>query len=175
MLVKSGSTRLPSKNTLDFKGKPMFQWNLEKCLRVFGEVYVSSDSNSILSISEEMGAVPIKRPIELCGDTPNIPVYKHAFDYMKNPTGFIAVQANSPTIKTSIISMAKSIMDKWGVQEIMTCDENFKIYGSLWGLSKSKLMDYKDFYHPHPEVLIVDNSIDVHTIEDFNKALINYE
>src|SRR3990167_821307 len=87
ILAKSQSSRLTSKNILDFHGKPMFLVNVEKCLRVFDDVYVSSDSEEILKITKDAGAKPILRGVELCGDTPNIPVYRHAIEQMGDVDG----------------------------------------------------------------------------------------
>src|SRR5450631_92898 len=100
--VKRESGRLVNKNWRDFAGKPMFQWNLEKALRLFSEVYVSSDHYFILNRAEELGAIPILRPDTLLGETPNISFYKHAQETMAADV-IVAIQANSPTIDIEVI------------------------------------------------------------------------
>ena len=55
-------------------------------------------------------------------------------------------------------------------QEIMTMHEDRTIFGSIWALSRQRLENYKDFYSPKPEVLLLDKSIDIHTWEDFQNA-----
>ena len=143
--------------------------NVRKCLELFKYVYVSSDDLKILTEAQSVGAIPILRGESLCGDTPNIPVYKHALTFMANPKYLVAVQANSPTIKPEIIKkVAKKL--RWN-KEVMTCDENKKIYGSVWGLKVSKLKNYGDPYGPKPSLLIFDPSTDIHTEEDYKKAL----
>jgi CMP-N-acetylneuraminic acid synthetase len=137
---------------------------------LFDEVYVSSDSAWILDQAEQAGAIPIKRGLELCGDTPNIPVYQHALEHMKNVSGIVAVQANSPTVSINTIGLVKRIMEM-GADEVMTCDEHHKIYGSVWAIRLDRLKNYGDPYKPTPSVLVVDNSIDVHTEEDYNLAV----
>lgn len=149
----------------------MFVWNLQKCLQIFTRTYVSSDSDHILEIAEDMGAIPIKRPLQLCGDTPNIPVYRHALDYMNGVEKIFAIQANSPTLKNSTIYQAKSIMERFKLNELMTCHKGGKIYGSIWALTRERLLDYQDFYNPVPDVLVLDTSVDIHTQEDLEKAL----
>jgi CMP-2-keto-3-deoxyoctulosonic acid synthetase len=148
----------------------MFLWNVEKCLKIFSRTFVSSDDDWILEEAENVGAIPIKRPIELCGDTPNIPVYKHALQFMNGVDGIVAVQANSPTIDSRLIIKAKQLLEM-GFLEIMTQHENGKIYGSVWALERNRLLSYVNPYNPKPEYLIRDKSIDVHTREDLNKAL----
>ena len=173
ILAKSQSSRLTSKNILDFHGKPMFLVNVEKCLRVFDDVYVSSDSEEILKITKDAGAKPILRGVELCGDTPNIPVYRHAIEQMGDVDGIVAVQANSPTIPAEIIRRTKKYMEE-GVEEIMTAHDDGTLYGSVWAISKKRLEKYKDFYKPEPLLLIFDDSIDIHTSQDYEKALKRY-
>ena len=135
-------------------------------------MYVSSDSKEILELAESIGAIPILRGKELCGDTPNIPVYQDALRHMGDVDGIIAVQANSPTISISIIGLVKRIMGM-GIDEVMTCHEGYSIYGSVWALSSFRLKNYpeEDIYHPKPNVLIVDKSVDIHTLEDYKLAL----
>ncbi len=169
MLVKRDSKRLPNKNTLDFHGKPMFVVNLEKCLKIFDEVYVSSDCNDILKVAEDRGAIAIKRPKELCGDVPNIPVYRHAMNSM-DCDAFVAVQANSPGIKPKTIATMKEFLEE-GYNEVMTGHDDGSIYGSAWGLTKDKLKRYGNFYKPKPDLIYYDGSVDIHTLEDYNKAL----
>jgi len=170
ILAKSDSERLANKNRLDFNGQPMFLINTRKCLNIFSRVYVSSDDPWILGEAEEIGAIPIKRPKELCGDTPNIPVYQHALQFMNGLNGIVAVQANSPTINSKLIVITKYLMEH-GFKEIMTCHKDYSIYGSIWALSYWRLKNYDDPYKPKPEVLIYDPSIDIHTNEDYKKAL----
>jgi CMP-N-acetylneuraminic acid synthetase len=181
MLVKESSRRLFGKNTKDFKGKPMFLWNLEKCLTVFDEVYVSSDSYSILQLAVMNGAKGIHRDKALCGDTPDIPVFQHAIKNMDEDVGgIVAVHANNPTIERNLIAMVKKCLDM-GVPEVMTChpmskSKDYKkqsnhVYGSVRGMLRDRLENYGDPYHPNPEMLIVDNSLEIETLRDYNKLV----
>jgi CMP-N-acetylneuraminic acid synthetase len=179
ILAKGDSKRLPRKNFKKIAGKPMFVWNLEKCLEVFDEVYVSSENEYVLEIARANRAKTIVRLKRLCGETPNIPVYKHALREAGYPDAIVAVQACSPTIDKNLIKRAKKVMES-GCQEMMTCyparylkdyyDQSFKIYGSIWGITKKRLIEYENYYLPRPEVLLVDDSKDIHTKEDFNQV-----
>jgi CMP-N-acetylneuraminic acid synthetase len=158
----------------------MFLWNVERCLRIFDRVYVSSDGDEILNLASGAGAIPIKRTLELCGDVPNIPVYQHAHGLMGDVAGIVAVQANSPTLQHTTISIVKELLER-GLSEVMTChqmthgsnyhQQHNKVYGSVWGMSADRLLFYPDPFHPNPEALVVDNSIDIETKEDFDEAL----
>lgn len=157
----------------------MLQWNLEKCLKIFERVYVSSDSDKILAFAYGLGAIPIKRDKELCGDVPDIPVFQHAAERISDLAGIVAVHVDTPGVEASLIKRAKELIET-GVQEVMTCreitrtdsyhDQHHKIYGSIRGLSYDRLMNYEDPYKPNPEVLLVDTSIEIETPESFARA-----
>ena len=150
----------------------MFLENTIKCKKVFGDsVYVSSDSKKILDQAIKVGAIPILRGENLCGDTPNIPVYQHALKVMPDDVqGIVAVQANSPTIDIEIIKEIKKLMEE-GKKEVMTMHEDGTIYGSVWAISKNKLLNYGDPYKPQPEIKILDTSVDIHNQEDYNMVI----
>lgn len=148
----------------------MWKVNTRKCLALFDKVFVSSDGIELLHEAWEMGAVPIERGPELCGEVPNIPVYQHALERMGNADSIVAVQANSPNVAAQLIEVAKIMMES-GVPELMTCHKDYSIYGSIWGIGASKLRNYGDPYKPKPWALLVDNSIDIHTEEDYLEAL----
>lgn len=175
LLVKSDSGRLRDKNTLMFHGKPMFLWNVEKCVDIFDKVYVSSDDDDILDWADSRGAIAIKRPKELCGDTPNIPVYKHAIEFMGDVDAIVAVQANSPTVNSGIIEKIKMAMEIYS--EAMTVLQNKRIYGSVWGITRDRLKSYttnQSYYDPQPDYTIYDPSIDIHNKADYELALRQY-
>ena len=148
----------------------MFVVNLKKCKQIFDKVYVSTDSPKIAIIARRYKAEIILRGPKLCGDTPNIPVYRHALKKIGNCRAIIAVQANSPTIKPATIEIVKSLMEN-NYQEVMTCDKDLNIYGSVWALTPKRLKKYGNPFKPKPEVLIQDPSIDIHTLENYQDAL----
>ena len=147
----------------------MWQTNAKKLLSLVSKVYISSDSQFILDEAEAMGCIGILRSERLCGDTPNIDVYQHASTFMEGDK-FIAVQANSPTIDINTIIMTKKLLEM-GVDEVMTCHEDYSLYGSVWAMTMKRLEDYKDAYKPTPEVLIKDLSVDIHTRRDYLRAI----
>jgi len=148
----------------------MFLWNVEKCLKIFSRVYVSSDDKWILGEVEWAGAIPIKRPVELCGEVPNITVYQHAIKFMNGVDGIVAVQANSPTIPSKLIREVERFLEL-GVKEVISSHPDGTKYGSIWGMTIKRLKNYPDPYNPRPDITIKDWSVDIHTNEDLLKAL----
>jgi CMP-N-acetylneuraminic acid synthetase len=67
--ARGGSKRLPRKNILPFRGKPLIAWTIEAALKtgLFKHVLVSTDDPEIAAISKETGAeVPFLR--DACAD-----------------------------------------------------------------------------------------------------------
>jgi pseudaminic acid cytidylyltransferase len=56
--ARGGSKRLPRKNIIDFKGRPIICWTIESALKsgVFDEVIVSTEDDEIASIALKCGA-----------------------------------------------------------------------------------------------------------------------
>lgn len=172
LLIKSKSERLFNKNWRIYKGKPMYQWNLEKCLLVFNKVYVSTDSKPIIENSERMGAIGVMRPPDLLSAA-NIPCYQHAMEVMKSDA-FVAVQANSPETGIRLIKYAKDLL-QLGHEEVKSCHLDGTDYGSIWGMTYNRLQNYPDPLNASPSYWIKDYSVDIHNIDDLYSSFDNYK
>jgi len=168
--AKKHSNRLYGKGWRDFGGKPVFQWNVEKGLKLFDKMYVSSDYDYILDKSSQLGAIPIKRTDPQLLECPNIDYYKWCYQFMEEPDIIVALQVNSPTLDIKAIEKVIKLMEM-GCQEVKTCHKDYTDYGSVWAMTKERLFNYEDPYHAKPDAWIVERSIDIHSIKDLNKAL----
>ncbi len=155
---------------------------MEKCLELFPRTYVSSDDAVILTLATKAGAIPIQRGEELCGDVPDITVFQHAVKHMHENVGWImAVHANNPTLSPNLIYKMHDAIVSLELDEVMTCypmtrtenyhDQHNRIYGSIRGLSIERLKNYPDPYRPEPQVLFIDDSIEIETQESYDAAL----
>lgn len=72
--ARSGSKRLPSKNTLRLRGKPMLYYTIKAVqeAEITDEIYVLSDSKKTLAIAKRYGAKTFLLPPELAGDTTGV-------------------------------------------------------------------------------------------------------
>lgn len=103
ILARGGSKGIPGKNIIGFCGKPLIVWTIEQFQRAKGvdSIWVSSDSEEILSISQNCGVEIINRPSEISGDSATSESgWLHAVEYIENKVGcvdlVIAPQATSP-------------------------------------------------------------------------------
>tara|TARA_B100001123_G_C15166143_1_gene969470 strand:- start:264 stop:968 length:705 start_codon:yes stop_codon:yes gene_type:complete len=71
ILARGGSKGIPRKNLLDFCGKPLVVWSVLQAINTpeIDNVYISSDSDEILNLCSKFGAIKIKRPDSISGDT----------------------------------------------------------------------------------------------------------
>jgi len=80
--ARGGSKRIPRKNIIDFRGRPLIGWAIEAALEseLFSDVIVSTDDQEIANVSRAEGAsVPFVRPADLSGDAvATAPVIVHA-------------------------------------------------------------------------------------------------
>ena len=178
-IAKGNSKRLKKKNKLIYKGKPMFLWNIEKGLKISKNYYFNSDDDEMLSIASKLNLKIIKRDKKLTDhEIPSRLIFKSCFRTLpKDIEGFLHIQANSPNISISLIRTAFKIMKTTNIQELLTCDNNYKILGSLWGITRKKISKYNMNRKIHdkkiikPDCFLLDTSIDIHNKKDLNKSL----
>ena len=178
-IAKGDSKRLKNKNKLIYKNKPMFLWNIEKGLSISKDYYFNSDDNEMISRASKLGLKIIKREKKLMGhEIPSRLIFKSCLDKIpKKFDGILHIQANSPNLDKNLIKCALKIMSLDNINEILTCDENYNQYGSLWGITRKRIKEYNMNKNIHdrkvikPDCLILDNSIDIHTLKDFKLSL----
>ncbi len=125
--ARGGSKGLPDKNIKEFCGRPLLAWSIlqAKKSKYIDSVWVTSDSDKILDISVEYGANPIKRPLEISGDTASSEsAWLHAIEFVKG-TGIdidliLGMQATSPIREPSDIDNAFSEFDKFSYTSLFT-------------------------------------------------------
>ena len=127
ILARGGSKGIPNKNIIDFCGKPLLAWTIEHC-RDGGvdSVYVSSDSDKILEVGEENGAVSIKRPEEISGDTATSESgWLHALEIIEEKTTnldwILAPQVTSPLRSTDDIRNGLEIAKSGEFDSLFSC------------------------------------------------------
>ena len=117
ILARGGSKGIPKKNIIDFAGKPLIAWTIEQAISsaLVSSVYVSSDCEEILSISDIYGAKTIHRPEEISGDSASSEsALIHFLDCLpKDPDLVVFLQPTSPLRKKDDIdnSIKKLIAD----------------------------------------------------------------
>lgn len=109
--ARTGSKRLPAKNTMPLGGRPLIEWTISAAIEseCFDEIVVSSDGDEILALALGLGVQAQKRPDVLASDTAkSVDVVAHVIDvYAATERLFDAVMLLQPT---SPLRTAKDIL-----------------------------------------------------------------
>ncbi len=170
--AKINSRRLNYKNIKKIWGKPMIYWaiNAAKNTKIIKNIYVSSESNKVLSLAKKYGVKTIKRPADLSKNTtPKMDVIKHAVNTISKrtkPKIIISLQANSPNLTSLDLLNGIINLVKFKKNEIISVDEN------LMQNAAFRIMKYKTVFQNGLSTYMgvsINKAIDIHTIKDFKK------
>ena len=154
ILARGGSKGIPGKNIIDFCGKPLIVWTIEqlKQSRGINSIWVSSDSEKILSVSQTCGAEIIHRPAEISSDAATSESgWLHALDYIENKVGcvdlVVAPQVTSPLREPADIERGLRDFQAQKCDSMFSCSivEDLFFWGKMPdGKLKSINYDYKN-------------------------------
>lgn len=134
--ARGGSKRLPGKNILPFRGKPMLAWPIEACLAcgLFDHVYVSTEDPEIRDVALAYGAeVPVDRPAELATDAARaVEAVRHTLDWVATHVGpvraFAHLYPTAPLLKADDIRQAYALLEQ-GRSYVYTAQKiSFPVY-----------------------------------------------
>ena len=179
MIAKGNSKRLKNKNKLNYKGKKMFLWNIEKGLSLTKNFYFNSDDYEMLTIAKKYGLKIIEREKKLLGhEIPSRLIFNSCFKKIpRKIDGILHIQANSPNLDIKLIKCAFKMMQLNEIDELLSCDKNYNQYGSLWGITRKRIKKYNMNKNIHdrkvikPDCYILDKSVDIHNIQYFRRSL----
>lgn len=178
--ARGGSKRLPGKNIMLFNGKPLIAWTIEAALKSksISHCWVTTDSSMILTVSGDYGASVIQRPAELARDnTKSEPVIIHALEYLKHADKLtdwcMLLQPTSPLRNSQHIdSFTHDFSDIIYNSAISYNTITDKPNGAMYLFKSELFLKYKKFDIEPCEKwwMFEDDSIDINTLEDFERA-----
>ena len=95
--ARGGSKTIPRKNLRLLNGRPLIYYTIEsaKKSKKLDGIYVSTDDKDIAKIAKENGVKVINRPEKYAqDDTLDLPVFKHAIEYLKGSGVIVDVIVN---------------------------------------------------------------------------------
>ncbi len=128
ILARGGSKGILNKNIINFCGKPLIVWTIEQLQQAEGinSIWVSSDSENILSASRNYGVETIHRPDEISGDTATSESgWFHALEVIETKVRhidiIIAPQVTSPLREPSDIVRGIQDFQKQNCDSMFSC------------------------------------------------------
>lgn len=176
--ARGGSKGIPGKNLKLVCGKPLLAWSIiqARVAKCIDSVWVSSDSNDILAVAEEYGAIAIRRPEGLSGDSASSEsAWLHGLEEIEHAGVsvdlIVGMQATSPIRDGSDLDTAIKQMKRENLDSLLTVTEvedffNWRIgpngpesvnydYRSrkMRQLIEKRFLENGSFYIFHPEIL----------------------
>jgi CMP-N,N'-diacetyllegionaminic acid synthase len=117
--ARGGSKVIPKKNIVSLAGKPLISHSIEYSLgcSLVERTIVSTDDPEIAEVARNYGAeVPFVRPSEFAqDDTPDLPVFYHALDWLRQNEGFspdlvVQLRPTTPIRPPGLIDRAIQMM-----------------------------------------------------------------
>jgi len=151
--ARSGSRRIPGKNTKLLGDKPLIAWTIEaaKKSRHMDRVLVSSDSPEIATLAKEWGAeAPFLRPEALSTDTASsADMAVHALEWLRRERGYspeilFLLQPTSPFRQSLDIDQAIDLLLEQNAEAVVG------VSSDLQPLSHLRQLDEKGFLRPMP-------------------------
>ncbi|WP_414830132.1 cytidylyltransferase domain-containing protein [Alteromonas sp. H39] len=151
--ARGGSKGLPGKNIKALAGKPLIAHSVmhARDAETIDDVYVSSDSNDILSIAAQYGAKPIVRPDSISGDEASSESsLLHALEFLSQqgvePSLVVFLQCTSPVRSARDIDNAVTTLRKERADSLLSVAASHRF---LWqrdehGVVQSLNYDYRN-------------------------------
>ena len=167
--ARAGSKRLKNKNMHNIWGKPMIYWSLFEAKKssYINKIYVTSDSNKILSFSKKNNVNVIQRPHKMSDDkTIKMDAINHAVRIISKkskPTLIVSLQANSPSITKNDIDRCIEHLILNNNNEVISINKDNNQNGAIRVLKYP--YNFEKNLSTHVGV-VVTNTADIHTKKD---------
>lgn len=197
--ARSGSKRLPNKNILNFKNKPLIYWTIKSAYKskIFNKIIFSSDSKKYIQIAKKFGSIHNRlrpksisnhksKPYEYVKDILQIEKEDYNIICILQPTSplrtekhiFNAYNQFQKGNKKTLISVTKinRFTNKKYIHSLSKKKNFFKknivINGGIYMFKNSFFKKYNKCYSNQPMLYFMDNknSIDIDYYEDFKVA-----
>jgi CMP-N-acetylneuraminic acid synthetase len=131
--ARGGSKGIPRKNLRLLGGKPLIYYSIRNALKseYITDVYVSSDDDEILHLSERFGAKLHKRHKGIADDKTTLdPVIYSCYEYAKKKENqdydiIVTLQATSPLLGTHSINMAiKNMIENPNIDTVISVKDS---------------------------------------------------
>ena len=170
MPAKSYSKRLPNKNMFLVDGKPLLYYTIKiaKECKLVHSIYVSTDNEEITEFCKREGVSVIKRPVELCGDTPVLEVYRHALMHFvdKDIDYIIGLQPDHPDRTQSLENLIQYAL-KNDLDDLISVDSKGYRNGSIRIMKVKALKEGKI---SEKIGSMMDDAINIHSLKYLRRA-----
>jgi pseudaminic acid cytidylyltransferase len=186
--ARSGSTRIPGKNTKEFHGKPIIEYSITTALNsgLFEKIILSIDEiyEEAHKIGHRMGIEVHMRPDELANNSIGTQhvmrdAIKEFSTYSTKDNIFCCLYATSPLLSTKDLSRGAFLLKRNPTMQYSFSVGTNPLHDAgqfYWGYKEAFLSDLPVHAEHSIMVPISDDRVqDINTQEDWDKALEKYE
>lgn len=192
--ARSGSERLPGKNTIDLGGKPLIAWTIKAAQEsaMFDRLVCSTDDHGIAAVAQSCGCEVIERPKELSqADTASMPVVMHAYEKI-HADRICLLQPTSPFRAPTDIAQCYGLLSKTDADAIVSVTDappdlvfdlglgsrlrpkqNVVVCnGAIYLITAEHLLNRGDWYNgvTYAYIMPKERSLDIDTRADLERA-----
>lgn len=192
--ARSGSERLPGKNTIDLGGKPLIAWTIIAAQEsaMFDRLVVSTDDHGVAAVAAKYGCEVLERPKELAqADSDSLSILLHANTKIRSDR-ICLLQPTSPFRRAEDIANTYSLLSQTGgdaavsvteapkdlcfdlglgnrlrpKQNVMVCN------GAIYLITTEHLLRRGDWYNgvSYAYLMPKERSLDIDTRADLDRA-----
>ena len=170
--AKGHSKRLHNKNMSILNGRPMLDYtiNYARTSKQIAEIYVSTEDEGIETYCLRRGLNVIRRTPDLCGETPIIDVYRHAFRQIDDGhiAAIVGLQPDHPDRKLNLDGVIAKFLEE-DLDHLFSKESDEQKNGAHYILSRAVLLGQA----PKKDAYVYDHCTNVHTKEDLEQASLN--
>lgn len=142
--ARGGSKRIPRKNLVPLKGKPLVAYSIENAVlsQSVDRTIVSTDDPEIEAVARSFGAEVMRRPPDISGDRASSEsALSHVLDTLDKREAYVPglvvfLQATSPIRRTADIQRAIETLESEGADSLFSASP---VEGFVWRQAKQKL------------------------------------
>lgn len=147
--ARGGSKGIPKKNIKMLLGKPLIQYTIDEAKHSLyvDDVVVSTDSEEIAEVSEQLGAKVIKRPPELSGDSALVvDALRYTIETLEkehlNYDIVLLLEPTSPLRTSSVIDECIEKFSNKSVESVTTFSETSVPPDRIWRIADDSVEPY---------------------------------
>ena len=151
--ARGGSKGIKNKNLKNFNKKPLIYWTIKQAIqsKFSSDIYVTSDSNSILNFSKKIGIKTLKRPKNIAKDISS--TEEAILHFLKNSKinyeNIILLQPTSPLRKIKDIDNAFDLFIQNKCKSLFSV--SFFSDFTVWKTLKNKIVPFS--YNPNKRII----------------------
>ena len=168
--ARRDSKRLPGKNMMEFRGKPLSEWAMDHGSKHITQTVVTSNDDKVIALAIRKGIDAVLRPEEMChDDSPVMEAVNHVLARYR-ADWVVLLQPTSPL--RNVFDIDGCIEEAWRTRKPVVSTCGGKLNGAVYVATPAQLYKNGSFSIDavHYE-MPAERSVDIDTLEDFLLAV----